>query len=457
MYVYAECKERGLNMLSRYNSSRRAHFVTLGIMLAVMLVFNMLTGLLADDFQYSFSFATGEPIGSFGEAIDSIIAHGEQINGRYFAHFLAQMCLLLPPFVFDIINSFVFVATVLIVYKLCNKGERNNLFLVAIFVFVWIFEQDFGQVNLWLDGSCNYLFAIFFGLIYIIPYLKSTMENKSMSLWLILPHILLSFWFGGYLEMTTVGFVGASCIFLLIDVVYFKKYRSLTLLPSVIAAFLGLAVMVFAPAQSSNKMAEFSFTNLLSTLGVALAMVACIFPIIIIYIILFKRALREKMDKRVLISSLVMAFGALLANFIMVIARYYALRTSMAFVFMSIFATAIIYGNLKDKSISERAKKYAAVFVIIFALAITVGLADNIATAVLTAENTAIIEAAIERGETEVTLYRPVPISKYNGIFGLRYLNITSPDGWPNSHFAKYYGLERVYGKSYFGDIFAFW
>jgi hypothetical protein len=152
-----------------------------------------------------------------------------------------------------------------------------------------------------------------------------------------------------------------------------------------------------------------------------------------------------------------MAFGALLANFIMVIARYYALRTSMAFVFMSIFATAIIYGNLKDKSLSERAKKYAAVFVIIFALAITVGLADNIATAVLTAENTAIIEAAIERGETEVTLYRPVPISKYNGIFGLRYLNITSPDGWPNNHFAKYYGLERVYGKSYFGDTFAFW
>ena len=179
-------------MLSCFNRSRKMHFATVGAMLFVMLIFNMLTGLLADDFQYAFSFATGEQIGSFSEAIESIIAHGEQINGRYFAHFLAQACLLLPPIVFDIINTLVFVACIYIVYALCNKGERSNLFLVSIFVFVWLFEQDFGQVNLWLDGSCNYLFAIFFGLLYIIPYLRSTMQDKPISPWLILPHTLLS-------------------------------------------------------------------------------------------------------------------------------------------------------------------------------------------------------------------------------------------------------------------------
>ena len=444
-------------MLSCFDRSRKMHFATVGAMLFVMLIFNMLTGLLADDFQYAFSFATGEQIGSFSEAIESIIAHGEQINGRYFAHFLAQACLLLPPIVFDVINTLVFVACIYIVYALCNKGERSNLFLISIFVFVWLFEQDFGQVNLWLDGSCNYLFAIFFGLLYIIPYLRSTMQDKPISPWLILPHTLLSFWFGGYLEMTTVGFVGAACLFTLVDVVYFKRYRSLSFIPSIIASFAGLAVMLFAPAQSSNKMAEFSFVNLLSTFGVALLMIACIFPIIIIYALLFKRALREGMDKRILISSVILVIGALCANFVMILARYYALRTSMAFVFMSIFATALLYGNLKDRSLSPKAKKYAVAFAVVFAIAISVGLADNIVTAVLTAENAEIIEAALAAGETEVTLYRPVPFSKYNGIFGLRYLDIRDPNGWPNIHFAKYYGLERVYGKSYFGDIFGGW
>ncbi len=444
-------------MLSRFDRSKKMHFLTLGAIFAVMLIFNILTTLLADDFQYSFSFATGKPIEDFSSAIDSIIAHGEQINGRYFAHFLAQACLLLPPIVFDILNSAVFVATIYIVYALCSCGERSNIFLISIFAFVWLFEQDFGQVNLWLDGSCNYLFAIFFGLIYIIPYLRSTYKDKAINPWLILPHTLLSFWFGGYLEMATVGFVGAACLFVFVDVFYFKKYRSLCFIPSIIASFLGLAVMVFAPAQASNKMAEFSFLNLLSTFGVALLMIASIFPIIIIYIVLFRRAIREGMDKRVLISSAVLAVGALCANFIMLIARYYALRTSSVFIFMSIFATALLWGNLNDKSLSKRARKFALVFVVAFALALCVGLVDNIVSFSLIQENGRIIEDALSAGETEVTLYRPVPFTKYNGIFGLRYLDIRNPDGWPNIHFAKYYGLDRVFAKSYFGDIFGGW
>ena len=204
-------------------------------------------------------------------------------------------------------------------------------------------------------------------------------------------------------------------------------------------------------------MSEFSIENFFSIFGVALLMIASIFPVIIIYCLLFRRAIKENMDKRVLITSVIMVIGALCGNFVMLLARYYALRTSIALVFMSIFATAMIWGNLKDKSFTVKAKKIAVVFILLFAIAITFGLADNIITAVQVAENNEIIEEALASGVSEVTLYRPVPFTKYNGIFGLRYLDITSHDSWPNIHFAKYYGLDRVYGKSYFGDTFGFW
>ncbi len=445
-------------MINRFNDSKKAHFATLGVMFAIMLVFNLLTKLLADDFEYFFSFATGEPITDFKDSIDSIIAHGNRLNGRYFSHYIAQACLRLPHVVFDLINSAVFVATIYIVYAISNKGRGfNNLLLVGIFGFVWLFEHDFGQVNLWLDGSCNYLFAIFFGLIYIFPFVRSVLFGKKLSLWLILPHALISFWFGGYLEMTSAGFVCASCLFILADVFLYKNYRSLLFIPSVILAFCGFLVIVFAPAQTANKLSEFSIINMLTTFGVALLMVASIFPIIILYVALYKRARKENTDRRVLITSLIIGASALVANFVMVFAKYYALRCSSAFVFMSIFATAILYGSLKNREPGPRARKFAKLFVIALVLAITVGLADNIATFAVIEEHENIISEAIEQGESEVELCRPVPFTKYNGLWGLRYLDIRNPDGWPNIYFARYYGLRRVRGTSIFGDLFGFW
>ena len=164
---------RGKNfaMLKRFQKSPKIHIATVGAMFVILLIFNVLTPLLSDDFLYSFSIVTWERLDSVEAVVESIIAHGQSVNGRYFAHFFAQLFLMLPAIVFDVINSLVFVSTIYIVYRICNRGrEINNSFLIGIFGFVWLFELDFGQINLWLDGACNYLFAVFFGLLYILPF-----------------------------------------------------------------------------------------------------------------------------------------------------------------------------------------------------------------------------------------------------------------------------------------------
>ena len=436
-------------MLEKFKTSKRVQAVLLSAMLAVMLALNILTKLVADDFQYSFSFLDGERITELSQIIPSIIEHGVAINGRYFSHAVAQLFLMLPPIVFDIINSAVFVLTVLMVYKISHRDtQRDNLLLLGIFGFIWLFEQDFGQLNLWLDGSCNYLFAVFFGLLFIWPYVNAFAYGKHMPWWLVLPHAILSVWVGGYLEMMAVGVICSAIFFIGADVFYFKRYRSLVFVPSVICGFVGFLIMALAPMQSTNKLSEFSFINLLTTFGVAMLMLASVFPIIILFIHLFKCAIAEKCDIRIILTSLIIATGALAANFVLVFARYYALRCSVAFIFLSILATAFLYANVRNKKFGNRAKFFGKLFVVALSLALAVAFADNIYTFCVLEENERIIESALERGETSLALTDPGGFTKYNSHTGIIYLSDVSPDSWPNQYFAKYYGLDSVISKN---------
>ncbi len=444
-------------MLKNFKTSQRAHFLTLGAMFLIMLIFNVLTKRIADDFMYSLSFATGRHLDGFQDIVNSLVVHGQGVNGRYFAHFFAHVFLTLPDFVFDLVNAAVFVATVYIVYRVCNAGNKtNNVFLVGIFGAVWLFEQEFGQINLWLDGSCNYLFGVFFGLLYIIPYINSLLHKKAMPLWLILPHMLVSVLLGGYLEPLTVGFGCMAGLFTLTDLFYFKNKRALRLIPSLLSSAIGLYIMVSAPAERVNKLSEFSFTNLFETVGVSLFVLASIFPIIWLYIILFKRAQRENTDRRVLITSGILAIGALISNFILLIAKHYPLRCSVSFVFLSIFATALLYGNVKDLTFGKKAQKIGKLFAVALGLALIVGLAENVNTFVALQKNERIIAQSLERGEKDVELYVPITFTKYNGLNGLIYLDTESSQNWPNFYFADYYGLDTVIGKNKMEELFGF-
>ena len=436
-------------MISKYRSSTKMLIATLIGIYLFMLLMNLLTPMLADDYQYYFSFKTKEPIQSVEQIPPSMIAHGKMINGRYFSHGIVQFFLMLPPIVFDLVNSAVFVATVAIAYRMCNKGQKtDNLLLLALFGAYWLFQWDFGQVNLWLDGSCNYLFALFFSLLFLLPYLYSVRYNKNIHpLWLLL-HLPLSFLVGGYLEMTAVGFVGAAVLFVLADLFLFKKWRSLLLVPSILSSLAGFAFMAFAPAQRMNKMSDFSFLNMLTTFGVAMLVLASVFPLIIFFICRFRAALREKCDKRILVTAIIVALGALASNFVLIFAKYYALRCSVAFIFLSVLATGILYCKDAERAHTVREKKFIKLFALFLVLALCLGLADNIRTAVQFYENEQKIEEALENGEREVTLECPVPLTKYNGLMGITYLNTKGHERWPNPFFARYYGLDRVYATT---------
>ena len=77
-------------------------------MLAVFLTMTLLsflTPMIADDYNYCFSFADGRRISSVGAIIESMIAHRRAVNGRIVAHSLVQLFLMLPKAVFNVANG----------------------------------------------------------------------------------------------------------------------------------------------------------------------------------------------------------------------------------------------------------------------------------------------------------------------------------------------------------------
>ena len=435
-------------MPKNFKSSLRVHITIIAVIFTVLLLFNVFTKMIADDFSYSFSYATGERIESFGDIKDSIIAHGEKVNGRYFSHFLVQILLTLPDIVFDIINSAAFVTILYIAYRICNvRKERDNLMLIGIFGFLWLFEHNFGQINLWLDGSVNYQFALLFGLAFIIPYLDSFMKGKDLNPFLILPHIILSFWFGGYIEPVAVGFVCSAFIFVILDVVYNKRRKALIFIPSLISSLLGFAVIALTPSHLDKKLTSFSIVELLKMVGMALLMVLSITPIIIAYIMLLKRAKAEGVDKRVILTAHAIAIGALASNFVLVLASYFVLRCTVSFVFMSVMATALLYGSIENRDFGKKGRLFEKIFAILLFLAIAIGFTDIAITYNVIEENEKIIKNAISEGISEVELQVPTPFTKYNAAKGLVYLEEGDGKAWPNTDMAKYYGLKTVRRK----------
>ena len=109
-----------MKRLSEWNRSRGASVLTCGGIFCLMLVLNVLTPYICDDFTYRINFLTKEPLGSLWEIFPSMYAHSYKMNGRLISHGLAQVFMLLPPIVFDAVNAAVFAGTLMLMLRLCG-------------------------------------------------------------------------------------------------------------------------------------------------------------------------------------------------------------------------------------------------------------------------------------------------------------------------------------------------
>ena len=434
-------------MLKNINRSKKWSYIIYSVMFLIMLIANILTPIVSDDFSYCFSFAGDRGrIESVGEIFPSLIAHGEGLNGRYAAHFFAHLFLMLPGIIFDIVNSLVFVMQVFIVVRIATyKRECNNLLSVFLFGMLWLCQCQFGQVNLWLDGACNYMWSVFFGFMFVAPYIMYFLYDVHLSLPLLIPYLFIALLSGNFMENVSPAFILIAGLLMLASTFVLKKKIRYEQVLGILFSLTGFIFMMIAPGEWINKVSNGDASSIFINLLVAIGMVAVMVVPLIFFFVLITRVKKDESKKPVFLLSIILMIGAFASNFVMITAAYYALRSSIGSTSLILFSVVFLLSQF-EFNFDKKFKIIASLLTAAVSLAMIIGFVDITRTYILISENEEKIIEAKENGESSVAIPNIVPFTKYSGSYRLIYIDTENPDGWPNNVMAKYYGLDFIIG-----------
>ena len=434
-------------MLKELNKSRKFSYIIFSIMFLIMLFANMLTPIVSDDFSYCFSFyGNRERIDSVSDIFPSLIAHGEGLNGRYAAHFFAHLFLMLPGIIFDIVNSLVFVLQVFIVVRLATyKKERNNLLSLFLFGMLWLCQCQFGQVNLWLDGACNYLWSVFFGLLFIAPYIMYFLYDVLLPLPWLVPFLAIALLSGNFMENVSPAFIMIAGLLVIASKLILKKKIRYEQILGIAFSTAGFVIMMIAPGEWINKVSTGEASSILINLLVAVGMVAVMTVPLIFFGVFFVRARKDESKKAPCILAVILLLGALASDFVMVFAAYYALRSSIACTGLILFSVVFLLAQF-DFEFNKKFKIISGAVAASVLIALIIAFVDISRTYILVTENEEKIIEAKESGQTSVAIPNITPWTRYSSLYRLIYIDTEEPSAWPNNVMAKYYGLDYIYG-----------
>ena len=156
-----------------------------------VLILNLKTLYIADDYVYHFFYQTSSP---------TEIAHQQKIstllipasmwnhyflwNGRFVAHSIVQYFMQFDTKIpFDICNSLIFVILIMMMDRFASKlsNKKAQAFVLpSIFAFTWFYLPFFGQSVLWVSGAGNYLWmsVIYLGFImYNLKFREASLQT----------------------------------------------------------------------------------------------------------------------------------------------------------------------------------------------------------------------------------------------------------------------------------------
>lgn len=223
--------------------------LVVGISFAIILYLNILTPLISDDITYMFVYGETARITSVSDIIQSQVNHYYQWGGRSIVHFVAQLLLMLPAYVSDVLNASVYLIYVVLIYcHIKGRGAHKLSLFLLINLAVWFLQPVLGDTILWITGASNYLWGTTFVLLFLLPYRLYEGQDKSMIANLCLSFIL--FIWGVVAGWTNENTAGAM---ILIVFLFFLYYRSRKWkIPywgvlGLVGSLAGFLIMILAP------------------------------------------------------------------------------------------------------------------------------------------------------------------------------------------------------------------
>ncbi len=425
-------------------SKRKQTIIILSIIFLMMLVLNLLTPLIADDYSYSLNI-DDEVISSIMDIIKYQWWHYFNWGGRTVAHSMAQFFLLLPKEIFSFLNAFMYTSLIYLIYihvKGKNKEEKP-IFLILIHLGLWFLLSAFGQTCLWLTGSCNYLWTS----VFILLFLFIIRRNSKDTIIKILAMFLFGIICGWTNENTAFGLIIITLGILILNKINkkdFKKYQ----LSGLVGAVLGFILLILAPGNyvrsdilDENTFFLIKYGN--RALEYTVSFIEEALPLFILLIVLISIYIynKKKINKVVYLFIL----GGLLTNYAMVLSPTFPDRAYTGVIIFLLIATLQLVYNLDNLS-----KIYKVIIIDTTLILSIIFISDYINTFKETLElyrvwdyRVTYIEKEKEKGNYDIEVGPFSPTNRHTPSYGLS--DITGDiDNWLNEVIEDYFDIDSI-------------
>ncbi len=411
----------------------------------LMLILNGMTPMSGDDFAHYYGL-DGEHIRSLSQIGEQLMHLWQNVNGRLLAHFFVYLMQIPLRWVFRLVNALTAPALLWLMLRFAPASERRRpRWLLLGAMLLWSSMPGFGEVFLWLTGSCNYGWSLPLLLAALLPFFRAasgTREEPGLGgtlLWW-----LLCFVTGAYNETCAIALLTAAALLSLIVWIAERRFPVLAAL-ALIWGLGGFALLLLAPATLGTRTGELSLPAVNLGLKNVLALLTKLILPMLLYVPLFAWAREEKAEPRFLAASTALLLGGLVSALILAVGAYQARRCFSAMGCLSTLSCLILAASLPEERNRKRLSVLLAALSLVFALFFFRGTRDIFSLFLQGREREAAVRAARERGQQELTLRPFVTETDYSEI---SYEELeASPEAWYNELLAKYYGLERVRGR----------
>lgn len=443
----------------------KKQIICIAILFVYVLMLNFLTPYVADDFQYMFSFKTGERITSLWQIFPSLYYHYLNDIGRIVPHFLAQVFLMGPKWIFNLVNAVCFV---LLIYIMITSTSMTKNFSAILWFMVpilfWQFVPCFGQVFLWEDGCFNYLWSFTFAAVYLIPYLRLFLKReqgwlcrvqKNERVWKIC-FCIFTFFYGNYSENVSFSTIFVSFIMLLFVMIEEKSVRkySFYIIP-VFCGALGYLIMLFSPGEATHMGSKGLGSTIKAMIDVFEKFYAGQKTLLILWAVLMVIAIYCRISQKCVILSALFLLISVINVLLIGFGSYYAERSLAAGTVFLIWAIVVLMQALRQGRVINGVPTECIVYVVgIYFIAgsllnIWNGSYDIYETNRRNSEREAYIMEQVENGVKELTVAQIEPATTYCAKYGVADIFTKEQNAtWLNKAIAEYYGLEMIYGET---------
>ena len=381
---------------------------------AFIFVFNSVTPLIMDDYQYSFIFGGIERVRSLNDIVVSQTNHYLHWGGRTVAHTIAQFFLMFPKWVFNIANSLVFCG---LIYLICEhaknlKCNRYVMIIVAFFA-IWFFMPEFGQTILWLTGSCNYLWGSFFILLALLSFTRKLDNHEyKMNVYQIIFFAIISF-IGGWCNENTSG----ALVFLMLVIIIALLFKRVKIEKHfylfIILSLISFVIMILSPGNYLRS----ALVNPISDIIIveyANRFANCMLMFRDVLLKIFILTLLIEMfnvficnNKNSIEKTLIFLLGSLACNFAMILSPFYVARASFGAI---VFAIIALVSSISSFSLDEKKSRFIissslCVTVCYFMISCSFALIDDVCSFYLFKNRENYIISQVESGNGDITTF----------------------------------------------------